>query len=112
MLLLLTACGDRAVPSTEEVAATTSADSAVADEVRIDSAAAAEFGIRVDTVASVSGEMLSVTGSVTYDANLVSHIGSRAAGRILTLRADIGDQVTAGSVLAILESPGGWGGAE
>lgn len=105
VLLLLTACGDRAVPSTEEVAATTSADSAVADEVRIDSAAAAEFGIRVDTVASVSGEMLSVTGSVTYDANLVSHIGSRAAGRILTLRADIGDQVTAGSVLAILESP-------
>ena len=105
LLVASVACGDRPKPSDDAIALPAGADAPPADEVRIDSASLGEFGIRVDTVRSVSGETLSVTGSVTYDANLVSHIGSRAAGRIIALRADIGDQVAAGQVLAILESP-------
>lgn len=105
LLLALAACSKSPPVAEDRVALATRPDSAVVDEVRVDSASMVEFGIRVDTVTSVSGESLSVTGSVTYDANLVSHIGSRAAGRIVALRADIGDQVAAGQVLAVLESP-------
>ena len=75
------------------------------DMVHLDSAAIAAAEIRVDTVIAVSGPGLSITGTITYDANRVSHIGSRTPGRVLEVRADLGERVRPGQVLAVLESP-------
>ncbi|WP_284352601.1 efflux RND transporter periplasmic adaptor subunit [Roseisolibacter agri] len=54
---------------------------------------------------TVASSGLSVTGTITYDANRVSHVGARTPGRIVTLSADIGQRVRAGQTLALLESP-------
>ncbi|MEO5825113.1 MAG: efflux RND transporter periplasmic adaptor subunit [Gemmatimonadales bacterium] len=73
--------------------------------VQVDSAGAAAAGIRLGPVVGVAASGLSVTGTITYDANLVSHIGSRTAGRVIEVRADLGDPVRRGQLLAVLESP-------
>lgn len=73
--------------------------------VTLDSAAVATAGIRLAAVDTVSSTSLPVTGSITYDADRVSHIGARTEGRIVALRAEIGQRVAAGQVLAVLESP-------
>ena len=73
--------------------------------VRLDSAALALAGIQVRAVETVESAGLPVTGTITYDANRVSHIGARTDGRIVALRADLGQRVRGGQVLAILESP-------
>lgn len=101
LVALLTACGPTPDPAEEP------AEHAEAgpDMVHLDSAAIAAAEIRLDTVVAAPGATLSVTGTITYDANLVSHIGSRASGRVLEVRADIGDLVRIGQVLAVLESP-------
>lgn len=78
---------------------------AEAGTIKVDSAGAAAAGIRLGPVVGVAASGLLVTGSITYDANLVSHIGSRTSGRVLELRADLGDRVRSGQVLAVLESP-------
>jgi len=75
------------------------------DVVRLDSAALAAAGIEVGVADAVTTATLPVTGTITYDANRVSHIGPRTDGRIVALRADIGDRVKRGQVLAVLESP-------
>jgi cobalt-zinc-cadmium efflux system membrane fusion protein len=43
-------------------------------------------------------------GSITFDANRVSVISSRAEGRVLSVRADLGQAVGAGAVLATVQS--------
>lgn len=73
--------------------------------LHLDSVALATTSIKVARVDTVSSTSLGVTGTITYDPNRVSHIGSRTEGRILTLRADIGQRVVAGQPLAMLESP-------
>jgi cobalt-zinc-cadmium efflux system membrane fusion protein len=45
-----------------------------------------------------------VVGSVGYDANHFAQVGPLIAGRMVSLRAGIGDRVKAGQVLAELES--------
>lgn len=62
-------------------------------------------GIVVGTAEAVSTGQLPVTGTITYDASRVSEIGSRTAGRVTAMRASLGDRVSQGQVLAILESP-------
>ncbi len=54
--------------------------------------------------ASTSGELIA-NGTITYDANHVSVLSSRAEGRVVSVSADLGQQVSAGDVLAIIESP-------
>jgi len=73
--------------------------------VVLDPAAAEAAGIRVGRADSVLTTGLPVTGTITYDANRVTHIGPRAAGRVVALRADVGQRVRGGAALAILESP-------
>ena len=51
-----------------------------------------------------SGGLLA-NGIITYDANRASVVAPRAEGRVAAVRADLGDEVHAGSVLALLESP-------
>lgn len=111
--LSLSACSGDAAPveEGEEHAAAEQADTAgeehaeEGDVVLLDTAAVTVAGIRLASVDTVSTTGLPVTGTITYDANRVSHIGSRTEGRIIALRADIGEQVRAGQTLAVLESP-------
>ncbi|MDQ3670349.1 MAG: efflux RND transporter periplasmic adaptor subunit, partial [Actinomycetota bacterium] len=74
------------------------------EEVVLDTAAVRLGGIEIGTAESVTTSGLAVTGTITYDANRVSHIGSRTEGRIVTMRADLGARVRRGQVLALLES--------
>lgn len=46
-----------------------------------------------------------LNGRVTYDENLTTRISAPILGRVITLRAEIGDQVSRGAVLAELDSP-------
>lgn len=73
--------------------------------VTLDSAQVRMADISLAAVGSVMSSALPVTGTITYDPNRVSHIGSRTEGRISALRADIGDRVQRGATLALLESP-------
>lgn len=72
--------------------------------VKLDTLSIRLGGIEVGAADSISSAELRVTGSITYDANRVSHIGSRTNGRIVSMRADLGERVGRGQVLAILES--------
>lgn len=99
----LIACGSGDAPEPATAEATSPPEES--GTVQVDSAGAAAAGIRLGPVVGVAASGLSVTGSITYDANLVSHIGSRTSGRVLELRADLGDRVRSGQVLAVLESP-------
>jgi cobalt-zinc-cadmium efflux system membrane fusion protein len=102
--LTLSACG----AGDERPAAS---DAAVEDDhanetnvVVLDTAAMRLGGIVVSAVDSITTSALSVTGSITFDADRVSHVGSRADGRIVTVQADLGALVQRGQALAILES--------
>ncbi|GMV09877.1 MAG: hemolysin D [Gemmatimonadota bacterium] len=75
------------------------------DVVTLDSTALRLGGIAIDTVATITTSGLPVTGTITYDANRVSHVGSRTEGRITGLRAELGARVRRGQLLALLESP-------
>jgi membrane fusion protein, heavy metal efflux system len=101
-LLVLTACGDDtgAEVATEEE----HVEAESHDVVLLDSTAIAIANITVVPVETVQTTGLPVTGTITYDANRVSHIGPRIDGRIVRLAADIGQRVRGGQVLAILES--------
>lgn len=77
---------------------------AEADAVHLDSASLAVAGIQVAVVESVASSGLQVTGAIAYDPNRVSHIGPRTDGRITGLRANIGERVGGGQVIATLES--------
>lgn len=73
--------------------------------VELDSAALAMAEIVLGEADTVQSTVLPATGTITYDQNRVSHIGPRTEGRILSLRADLGDRVRSRQVIAILESP-------
>lgn len=47
---------------------------------------------------------LVANGTITLDANHASVVASRAEGRVLSVRADLGQPVRSGSVLALIES--------
>src|SRR5690606_7928161 len=74
------------------------------DVVLLDSTAIAIANITLVPVEAVQTTGLPVTGTITFDANRVSHIGPRIDGRIIRLDADVGQRVQGGQVLAILES--------
>ena len=90
--------------ATEEEGAAEHTDAAE-DVVILDSTSVAYGDIRVGSVETVTTTGLPVTGTITYDANRVSHIGPRTDGRIVRLAADVGTRVSGGEVLAVLESP-------
>ena len=99
--------GEDAEAASETQQAAEAGDEHGAEEgvVVLDSAAIAIAGIRVERVETVQSTGLPVTGTITYDANLVSHIGPRTDGRIVRLSADIGERVRGGQTMAVLESP-------
>lgn len=77
----------------------------VVDLVTLDSMQLRLGGVAVESVATITTSGLMVTGTITYDANRVSHVGSRTEGRVVALRAELGERVRAGQTLALLESP-------
>lgn len=106
-LIALGACGgspahdhddDHAEPATGP------AGIAAGDVVRLDTAALAMAGIQLGTVEAVATSSLSVTGTITYDAGRVSHVGPKTEGRIVGLATRLGARVRAGQGLAVLES--------
>ncbi|CAN5312752.1 efflux RND transporter periplasmic adaptor subunit [soil metagenome] len=102
------ACGEsdaEPVEAAEGAAAAGEEHAGETDALVLDSAGMSAAGIQVNAVETVTTTGLPVTGTITYDANLVSHVGARAEGRIVRLNTDIGDRVRSGQVLALLESP-------
>lgn len=76
-----------------------------AEEIKFDAATAKDAGIVVQTISAsplVSG--LPVTGSIEASPNRVVRVASVVPGRVVRLNANIGQRVSKGQVLAILES--------
>ena len=46
------------------------------------------------------------TGEVGFDETRLAHVGSRVAGRLVRVPAELGDRVAAGAVLAVVDSVG------
>lgn len=104
MLALLVSCGGSNSSATDST--TAEAEEASAPEsVQLDSTQVRLGGIVVEPAPSITASTLPVTGAIGYDANRVSHVGSRTGGRVVTLRVDLGARVSRGQALAILESP-------
>lgn len=98
--------GAEGAPARAEGGESAAGDDHEGEEVVVlDTAALRLGGIEVGTVEAITTSGLPVTGAITYDANLVSHVGSRTNGRIVAVRADLGARVRRGQVLAVLESP-------
>lgn len=74
-------------------------------EVHLDSDALALSDIELGVASDVKRGGLRVTGTITYDQDLVSHVGPKTQGRVTDLRAELGSRVSEGDVLAHLESP-------
>ncbi len=74
------------------------------ERVRLDSTAIAVSRISVISADTVRTTSLPVTGTITYDANRLSHVGARVDGRIVQITVDLGASVVAGQTLAVLES--------
>lgn len=109
LLVLNTACGRGDTPSTATTTtsttttAATPADTAT-DVVHLDSVGIALGGIRVEAARETRSIGLPLTGSITYDADRVTHIGARTPGRVVNVAVEVGTRVTRGSILAELES--------
>ena len=72
--------------------------------VRLDSVAQRLAGIEIISVTPTSTSELTANGTITYDADRVSVISSRVDAHIVAVRADLGQSVGVGGLLAILES--------
>lgn len=95
---ILASCGKNQ-PATEEH------NGPPADVVELDSAQQAAAGLRLGTVGSLPPDTIYLTGTITFDAARVSHVGSRIQGRIRRVYVDIGAHVSAGDTLVVLDSP-------
>lgn len=102
---VLISCG-KDKPETEGApAAKAEHDSTTEGVVALDTAAVRLGGIVVGAAEPVMTVALSVTGTITYDANRVTHVGARTDGRVLSLNVDLGRRVSRGAILVELESP-------
>jgi membrane fusion protein, heavy metal efflux system len=99
--------GSSSVPqgAPAETAASARGEGAGADSVvSLDSTALRLAGIQLTTVGTNAGGNLTANGTITYDANHVSVIAPPSAGRVVAVRADLGEHVAPGALLALLQS--------
>ena len=73
--------------------------------VHLDSAAITIAGIEVGTAQSVLAAEFTVTGRISFDEDRVSHLGPRTEGYVEEIPGELGAEVVAGQLLAVLESP-------
>lgn len=102
---LLVSCGGTGTPAVDSAQSPAEETEATAESVQLDTTQVRQGGIVVEPAPSIAASTLSVTGAIGYDANRVSHVGSRTGGRVVTVRVDLGDRVARSQALAILESP-------
>ena len=89
-------------PVAEKTPATaTSSDSLIT----LDSMALRLAGVETTPASIVMGDTLVANGTITFDANHVAVVAPRAEGRITSVKADLGQEVAAGDILAEVESP-------
>ncbi|MBI3568114.1 MAG: efflux RND transporter periplasmic adaptor subunit [Gemmatimonadetes bacterium] len=72
--------------------------------VTLDSVSLRNAGVELATAGAVGTTGLTANGTIAYDANHASVVAPRADGRVVEIRTDLGQHVSVGSVLAILES--------
>jgi cobalt-zinc-cadmium efflux system membrane fusion protein len=89
------------IASPKESASKTTGDSVVT----LDSTAQRIAGIELVTAAGATTDELLANGTITYNADRVAVIAPRAEGRIVAVQSDLGQEVSAGRVLATIESP-------
>ncbi len=74
--------------------------------VELSSTELKEFGIKIDTAGSQPVEItVNLPGEVVMNPDGVAHVVARASGIVLEVFKTIGDTVSAGEPLAVLESP-------
>lgn len=98
IILLLSACGQRDQPPKLDVDAHPSAKTGVS----------AGMGSHVETMVvefNTSRQGLFLSGKIAYGEDKYSRISSPLQGRVVEVRAHLGDQVKAGKVLLIVDSP-------
>ncbi len=98
-VLGLAGCGDsegEALPDSEE---------SYSDRVVLDSIQLGIAELEYAVVQTLVPDTLRMTGTVTFDAALISHVGPRVQGRVNRVLVDIGTRVRAGKILAVLDSP-------
>ena len=96
---ILAGCGKKD-PATEG-----RTDPPAADMVELDSAQQVAAGLSLGSFGPLPPDTIYLTGTITFDAARVSHVGSRIQGRIRRVYADIGTYVSAGDTLVVLDSP-------
>lgn len=117
-LLLLLGCGSDAPPSAgvdssattpPAVAIEPAADAAAMPRVILAEAAIITAGIALERVADASGSPVQADveapGTVASDPARNALVSPRAAGRLESVRAVVGDRVSAGQLLAEVQSP-------
>ncbi len=104
------ACGGKAGEPTAEAPKSAGAETEEASKVGpgsvviLDAEALRLAGIELAAAVAPGASGLVANGTVAYDANRVSIVAPRAEGRVTAVRADLGQAVRPGDVLAILES--------
>lgn len=78
---------------------------AAAGIVELDSLQSKSAGITIGEAGALPADTISLTGTVSFDAARVSHVGPRIQGRIRRVPVDIGAHVAAGDTLVVLDSP-------
>ena len=104
LVFILSVAAGRDEPGTSTKADTSETHEEADSVVTLDSTAQRLAGIELLTAMPSGMDALMANGTITYDANHVSAVSSRAEGRVLDVRADLGQPVAAGQVLALLES--------
>ncbi|BAH39224.1 MAG TPA: efflux RND transporter periplasmic adaptor subunit [Gemmatimonas aurantiaca] len=102
---VFTACESTDTPAVDAAETHAQEEAETPEHVQLDTTQIRQGGIVVEAAPSISSSTLAVTGTIGYDANRVSHVGSRTSGRVVTVRVDLGTRVSRGQALAILESP-------
>ena len=72
----------------------------------LSSEAVAAGGLETQKVESAPWSLtVSATGNLDYDANRMSQVSARVPGRIAEIRADLGQSLSTGHVLCLIDSP-------
>ena len=105
-LALLVATRPGAAPGGEEPGHEEPGHNADEDAVvQVDPAALAALGLETETVApSDLAVGLDATGRIVAVESREAHVGSRISGRLTSVRVEVGERVTAGQVVATLDS--------